>query len=98
MNVPEIIQGLQTSDMFNVRVFKEGDSYCALHGADLQEGIAGFGRTPQDALRTLASNLEIDHWSDCKTFNECLTTKDVQGDSVILEERHCYECGEYIRG
>ena len=32
-----------------VRVFKDGDAWCCLYGENLQEGIAGFGRTPHDA-------------------------------------------------
>lgn len=29
---------------------KDGNMWCALHGPDLQEGIAGFGPTPAKAL------------------------------------------------
>jgi len=29
---------------------KDGDQWCALHGKNLQEGIAGFGSTPALAL------------------------------------------------
>ncbi len=36
-----------------VRVFKDGDMWCALIGADLQEGVAGFGHTPAHALSEL---------------------------------------------
>jgi hypothetical protein len=32
------------------QVFKDGDMWCALHGENLQEGIAGFGDTPAKAL------------------------------------------------
>lgn len=30
--------------------FKDGDQWCVLLGADLQVGIAGFGKTPADAI------------------------------------------------
>jgi len=30
---------------------KDGDMWCALHGDDLQVGIAGFGPTPAHALQ-----------------------------------------------
>ena len=33
------------------RVFPDGDSWCALYGADLQEGVAAFGDTPANAAR-----------------------------------------------
>lgn len=29
----------------------DGDQWCALHGSDLQEGVAGFGRSPHEAMR-----------------------------------------------
>lgn len=34
------------------RVFRDGDQYCALHGEDLQCGIAGFGDTPAQAVES----------------------------------------------
>jgi len=32
------------------RLFLDGNQWCALYGENLQEGIAGFGNTPSDAL------------------------------------------------
>lgn len=29
---------------------KDGNMWCALHGGNLQEGVAGFGETPAKAL------------------------------------------------
>jgi hypothetical protein len=31
------------------RVFPDGDMWCALLGDDLQIGVSGFGKTPQEA-------------------------------------------------
>ena len=31
------------------RIFLDGDQWCALYGENLQNGVAGFGRTPQQA-------------------------------------------------
>ena len=36
---------------------RDGDQWCALLGANLQEGHAGFGDSPADALRALANDL-----------------------------------------
>jgi len=36
-----------------IRLFPDGDVWCALIGPDLQEGVAGFGATPEKALHTL---------------------------------------------
>ena len=37
--------------------FKDGDQWCALHGEDLQAGIAGFGNTPFLAMADLRDQL-----------------------------------------
>ena len=37
-----------------VRVFQDGNEICALTGADLMAGTAGFGATVSSALRSLA--------------------------------------------
>jgi len=42
--------------MLKPEIFKDGDAWCCLLGADLQIGIAGFGKTPYEAV--LAWNLE----------------------------------------
>jgi len=31
-------------------LFRDGNKWCALYGADLQAGIAGFGDSPADAI------------------------------------------------
>lgn len=33
--------------------YKDGDQWCALYGANLQDGIAGFGNTPFQAAANL---------------------------------------------
>jgi hypothetical protein len=33
------------------RMFPDGDQWCALYGDNLQEGVAGFGDTPDKASR-----------------------------------------------
>lgn len=33
----------------NARVYKDGNAYCCLLGENIQEGICGFGKTPQEA-------------------------------------------------
>lgn len=36
--------------IYKPRVFQDGDMWCALYGDDLQVGIAGFGKSPQEAM------------------------------------------------
>lgn len=35
---------------FSLVPFKDGDMWCVLLGPNLQEGIAGFGKTPYEAI------------------------------------------------
>ena len=42
----------------NIRVFKDGDMYCALIGENLESGMGGFGITPVDAIRDLCDSIE----------------------------------------
>ena len=46
-----------------VSVFLDGNQWCALVGENLQEGVAGFGDTPSDALRDLADQIETCGWN-----------------------------------
>ena len=41
-----------------IRVFKDGDMWCALVGKDIMEGIAGFSETLTGAVRNLADAIE----------------------------------------
>lgn len=42
----------------NIKLFKDGNCWCALIGEDLQSGIGGFGNTPVNALRDLCDEIE----------------------------------------
>ena len=37
-------------------IYPDGDQWCALHGENLQEGVAGFGDTPEAAARDFDRN------------------------------------------
>lgn len=39
------------SVLFRPKVFPDGDYWCALYGENLQDGVAGFGPTPELACR-----------------------------------------------
>lgn len=41
-----------------IRIFRDGDRWCALCGPDLQEGESGFGDTPRAALADLLGQPE----------------------------------------
>jgi hypothetical protein len=38
------------------RLFPDGDKWCALYGDNLQEGLAGFGDTPEGAMADFDHN------------------------------------------
>lgn len=44
--------------IYQVSIAKDGDSWCALIGQNLQNGISGFGRTIQQALHDLADKIK----------------------------------------
>ncbi len=53
------INQLRIISALKCRVFKDGDMYCCLYGEDLQEGIAGFGETPYQAIIEFNKELGI---------------------------------------
>jgi len=51
------------------RLFPDGTMWCALYGEDLQNGIAGFGKTPEGAMADFDYNfrsLTLTHQVDTK--------------------------------
>ena len=42
-----------------VKLYKDGDQWCALIGDNLQSGICGFGDTKSEAVMTLATFLLV---------------------------------------
>ncbi|SRR6266849_593047 len=49
--------------MDEIRITIDGDQYCALVGPDPMQGRMGCGPTPSDALRNLATEIEIYGWN-----------------------------------
>jgi hypothetical protein len=41
---------MRPSYLYKPKLFIDGDQWCALLGENLQEGIAGFGKTPSQAM------------------------------------------------
>lgn len=36
--------------LFKPQIYIDGDKWCALYGANIQDGVAGFGDTPAKAM------------------------------------------------
>lgn len=47
---------------------RDGNALIAMVGADLQQGIGGFGGTIPEALRDLADRMEKENWQS-RTVN-----------------------------
>lgn len=40
----------EPSAIYRQKVFRDGNSWCALYGDNIQEGVCGFGDTPAAAI------------------------------------------------
>jgi len=40
---------IEPSCLYRPRLFIDGNEWCALYGENLQDGVAGFGRSPAEA-------------------------------------------------
>ena len=47
---------LRPSTLYKPRLFVDGDHWCALYGDDLQNGVAGFGKSPDLAYKDFDRN------------------------------------------
>jgi hypothetical protein len=43
--------------LYQINIGVDGDSWCALIGSNVQDGIAGFGYSIHEALHNLADNI-----------------------------------------
>lgn len=72
------------------RLFPEGNQWCALYGANLQEGVAGFGDTPANA----AAQFDVE-WLNARCVEQKACTN-CFGDKQISmsdgSERRCDYC------
>lgn len=49
-------------DCLIVEISLDGNMWCALVGSNPQEGLAGFGQSPVEAIRALCDELEQHTW------------------------------------
>jgi len=57
----ECIEDSQTAPhvLMRPKVFLDGDKWCALYGDNLQDGVAGFGESPSEAMTDFDKNWSI---------------------------------------
>ena len=60
-----LMQLARPSAIRRPRVFKDGDKWCAIEGENIQEGVCGFGDTPDGACKQF----------DIQWLNERLNSK-----------------------
>ena len=51
-----LVEQMRPSVLFRPRLAIDGDQWCALYGEDLQDGVAGFGHSPEEATRDFDRN------------------------------------------
>ncbi|KKM68130.1 hypothetical protein LCGC14_1463950 [marine sediment metagenome] len=47
----EHFEKMRPSTRYSPKLYIDGDKWCALYGEDLQNGVSGFGNSPEFALR-----------------------------------------------
>ena len=50
VELDSIAERSRPSALFRPRLSIDGDQWCALYGDNLQDGVAGFGNSPADAM------------------------------------------------
>jgi hypothetical protein len=68
-----------------IRIFKDGDQWCAFRGTDLQTGASGFGEHPTMALDVLLKN----EYSIAKLTKEYETIKENVKIPCKLVKQEC---------
>ena len=43
-----------------IKLYKDGDMWCCMCGKDIQEGVAGFGKTKGVAIANYCNNAKFD--------------------------------------
>ena len=56
LNILETEQQYKRFAMLKPEVYKDGNKWCVLYGENIQDGIAGFGDTPHEAVIDWESN------------------------------------------
>ena len=55
-NLSAAMEGSLPFAIYKPKMFIDGDQWCALYGDNLQDGIAGFGDSPNDAKNNFNIN------------------------------------------
>lgn len=65
--------------LMRVRVYPDGSMWCALHGENLQEGVAGFGETPAAACADFDKNWNAQKLQRAVASSNPLSEQDRRG-------------------
>ena len=73
-----------------ITLSQDGDKWCALMGKNLQEGLAGFGITPSEALQALSYEItKFIRWRELEVFGKEKKEDDIYYKTHVV----CYNCG-----
>lgn len=74
------------ADKLKPSVFRQGDSYCVLYGADAQNGILGYGISIEEALTDWEGNLIKTLHNDIEIKRVLAHTNPPQDVSAFLDD------------
>ena len=52
---------MRPSVLYRPRIFVDGNQWCALYGDNLQDGVAGFGSFPEEAMLDFDTQWKVRH-------------------------------------
>lgn len=73
---------------FVPRLFRDGDMWCALYGENIMEGIVGFGRSPDKAIKRF-DNAFYEDIVNNEIVEKPELSKKVNSRKVVLRENFC---------
>lgn len=76
-----------------ISIQKDGNQWCVLWGEDLQNGIAGFGDTINDAMKDLAKAIIKEKKKQIINCNDCLLESSCEYSGLGITE-----CKHFRRG
>ena len=77
---------------FKPKLFKKENIWCALYGNNMEDGIIGFGETPNKALKAFDKAFDKAVKPKKKGFRK---GKDIEEDALIRDLIHIPKSSEY---
>ncbi len=82
----------RASVLFRPALFQDGTQWCAMYGENLQEGVAGFGDTPEKAMLAFDAA-----WAKQDATKPAFHKRHTHVNSGIAGDDSCKTCGADLR-